>query len=174
MGKMQVTESTKITEYVWTPKEAVDSTFFSRTFLACTHSSPGRSTCHAVMSVYTPLAHCITDSKTDMCNLPLPARCPSISTTKQALERINTIVLRRQLSSRAPNLRRALHSDPCSSGWWPDRRAGPPWALRGWRSTQRLPISGAARPCSEEEQWNSEYKTSNSEGNGMRRRETRR
>ena len=40
------------------------------------------------MSVYTPLAHCITDSKTDVCNLPLPAHCPSISTTKQALERL--------------------------------------------------------------------------------------
>lgn len=146
---------------------------FSRTFVALTHSSPGRSTCHAMICLHSsgPLPYKLEDR--DVGNQPLPARCPSTSTTKQALEWINTIALRRQLSSCAPNLRRALRSNPCSSGWWPDRRAGPPWALRGWRSTQRLPVSGAARPCSEEERWNSGYKTGSPEGNGMRRRETR-
>lgn len=90
---------------------------------------PGRSTCHAVICLHSS-AHCLTDSKTEMCNQPLPARCPSTSTTKQALEWINTIALRRQLSSCAPNLRKAHAQILVVQVDDQDRKGrphGPPW-----------------------------------------------
>lgn len=93
-------------------------------------------------SVYpsTQLHHRLEEDR-DVCYLCLPAT-HQFQPPNWHLNEQTQWYLRRQLSSSAPNLRRPLRSNPCSSGWWPDRRAGPPWALRGWRSTQRLPVSG--------------------------------